>query len=238
MHYWAAAICNHPAHTLTKIFAFKIDDGKLTIDRDAWELSAKDFNKASPDADDELPGFRQAMATNPQEAAHMKMSMAMSKLIRDSSGPKPAIMSLFDELRKVSNNREGGSGQTGTGDDARWDASFGNDKLSGHIEASTKQEKLVLQELKLPKRTLELRTFDRQALLMQISNRDGDLISLRSAPNGRFTIVVIDKDTVFADQSDSFAEFVKQHRQLMEIDLLPALAKFGINPTKQTLSEK
>ena len=50
--------------------------------------------------------------------------------------------------------------------------------------------------------------------------------------------MVIDKDTVFADQSDSFAEFVKQHRQLMEIDLLPALAKFGINPTQQTLSEK
>ena len=96
MHYWAAAICNHGVCSLTKIFAFKIDDGKLTIDRDAWELSAKDFNKASPDADDELPGFRQAMATNPQEAAHMKMSMAMSKLIRDSSGPKPAIMSLFE----------------------------------------------------------------------------------------------------------------------------------------------
>ena len=150
------------AAPLMKIFAFKIDDGKLTIDRDAWELSAKDFNKANPDADDDFPGFRQATATNPEEAAHMKMAMAMSKLIRDSSGPKPAIMSLFDELRSFSNNRGGGSGQTGTGGDARWDASFGNDKLSGHIEASKKQETLVLQELKSPKRTLELRTFDRQ----------------------------------------------------------------------------
>jgi hypothetical protein len=222
---------------LTKIFAFKIDDGKLTIDREAWEQSAKGFHKANPDADDDFPGAQQALANNPEAAAQMKLAMAMSKLMRDSSGPKPAIISLFEELRKVSKNSGGGSGHGGTGDDAQWDASFGNEKLSGQIDASKKQERLVVRELNSPKQTLVLRTFDRQALLVQISNRDGDLISLRSAPSGRFSLVVIDKDTVFADQSDSFAEFVKQHRQLMETDLLPALAKLGVNPTKPTPSE-
>ena len=223
---------------LAKIFAFKIDDGKLTIDREAWEQSAKEFNKANPNADDDFPGAEQALANNPEAAAQMKLAMAMSKLMRDSSGPKPAIMLLFDELRKVSKNSGGGGGHSGTGDDTRWDASFGNEKLSGQIDASKKQERLVVRELNSPKRTLVLRTFDRQALLVQISNRDGDVIFLRSAPNGRFSMLVMEKDKIFADQSESFTEFVKQHRQLMETDLLPALANLGINPTKPTPSEK
>src|SRR5262249_44982773 len=68
------------------------------------------------------------------------------------------------------------------------------------------------------------------AFEIRLTGRDGDMISLREASNGRFSVVALLGKTTFADQRDSFAAFVKANRQLVSDDLLPALAQFGFEP--------
>jgi hypothetical protein len=124
----------------------------------------------------------------------------------------------------------GGHGSSGTGDDARWDASFSGDRLTGEIDASKALEKLTLHETGGPRRTLEFRTFNQNAFWIDLSNRQGELISIRQGADGRCTIIAIGRTAVFADQRESFAALFKEHRDWMQTELLPTFAKFGFRP--------
>src|SRR6266496_3759308 len=114
--------------SMEKVFQFTIDDGKLKIDRAAWETTAKGM----PEPDD---GFgmmgqtmQQQMQNDPKAAAEMAKAMAMNQamhlMIAGMSGPTPPIMSLFEGIRAESGAMGGGHGSGGTGDDARWNSSF------------------------------------------------------------------------------------------------------------------
>lgn len=220
--------------SMERVFQFTIDDGKLKIDRTAWEQAAKEM----PEPDD---GFgmiqqqmQQQMQNDPKAAAEMAKAMAMSKAIRlmtaGMSGPTPPIMALFEGIRAECGTMGGGHGSSGTGDDARWNSSFSSDRLSGEIDASKAAEKLTLHEAQGPRRTLEFRTFNQNAFWIDLSNHQGEMISIRQEANGRFTMIALGPKSVFADQCETFTAFFKKHRDWMQAELLPALAKLGFRP--------
>jgi hypothetical protein len=220
--------------SMEKVFQFTIDDGKLKIDRAMWEQTAKGM----PAPDD---GFgmmqqtmQQQMQNDPKAAAEMAKAMAMNQAMRlmiaGMTGPMPPLMSLFEGIRAESGSMGGGHGSGGTGDDARWNSSFSSDRLTGEIDASKASEKLTLHEMGGPRRTLEFRTFNQKAFWIDLSNHQGELISIRQEADGRFTMIALGHRAVFADQRESFAAFFKEHRDWMEVELLPALVKFGCRP--------
>ena len=79
-----------------------------------------------------------------------------------------------------------------------------------------------------PHRTLEFHSPGQNAYRIQLTNQQGDILSLRQAGNGRFSVIAILGDKVFVDQADSFEAFHKRHQELMDSQILPALARFGI----------
>ena len=79
-------------------------------------------------------------------------------------------------------------------------------------------------------RQLEFHTDADTAICLKLSNREGDVISLRQERGGRFAIVAMLGENTFADQRNSFAGFVKANRRLVSNEILPALAQFGFEP--------
>src|SRR5262249_50336870 len=132
--------------SMERVFQFTINDGKLKIDRAAWEQAAKGM----PEAEDGFGMMRQTMQqqmqNDPKAAAEMAKAMAMNQamqhMIAGMTGPMPPIMSLFEGIRAESGSMGGGHGSGGTGDEARWNSSFSSDRLSGEIDASKPSEKL------------------------------------------------------------------------------------------------
>jgi hypothetical protein len=220
--------------SMERVFQFTIDEGKLKIDREAWEQAAKGM----PDPDDGFGIMRQTMQqqmqNDPKAAAEMAKAMAMNQamhqMIAGMSGPTPPIMALFEGIRAECGTMGGGHGSSGTGDDARWNSSFSSDRLSGEIDASKAAEKLTLHEAQAPRRTLEFRTFNQNAFWIDLSNHQGEMISLRQEANGRFTMIALGHNAVFADQCETFTAFFKKHHDWMQAELLPALAKLGLRP--------
>jgi hypothetical protein len=63
---------------------------------------------------------------------------------------------------------------------------------------------------------------------IRLSSAD-EFVSLEREFRGTFSVIAVVDGQLFVEQEKSFAEFCRRHRALMELDVLPLLAKFGIH---------
>jgi hypothetical protein len=218
--------------TLSQILQFKIVDGRLQIDRKAWEHAAKEIENENPDAG--KSGWEKAQADmakqNPQAAAQMQAMLAQQIMSGTFGGHSPPLHVIFENLGKKLDNASSGSGSGGTGDNQTWDSNFMGQELRGGLNSSTHSEKMTLEELNIPNRSFEFSANGDVAFEISLSDRNGDLISARQWSNGRFSVVALLGKTTFADQRDSFAAFVKANRSVVSNEILPTLQQFGFDP--------
>jgi hypothetical protein len=98
------------------------------------------------------------------------------------------------------------------------------------LSQSNNSASFTLIEAQPPGRTLELRGLAGWGFRIQISNREGEMISIREGASGHFSMMVVANDRLHAGQAESFVAFVRENRRLMDRDILPMLAKFRIRP--------
>lgn len=224
-------------HDLTeKIFQFKIEAGQLRIDRAAWDRQGKEIAsaeeaQAAAAANNMPPGFAQ----NPRMAAMDKERR--DRTIAMMGGPPPALHAIFRALqeraRKASRSFAGGSDLPSSSIHngwKQWQSGFAGETLSGELRTNNGGEELQLQELEPPRRMLEFRCGNDASMLLQLTDREGETIVLRQDGKGRFFLAIIAAETTIADEAESFIALVKQHRQLIESDVLPVLARIGVRP--------
>jgi hypothetical protein len=145
-----------------------------------------------------------------------------------------AFQTIQEQARKASQGFGSGSGSGGGGGQWMSHATFEGDTLSGRLIRSNNSAQLVLIEAQQPRRTLELRGISGWGFRIQVSTPNGEIVSLREGAGGRFSILVIASDRSYAGQAESFLAYVKENRQLVDRDILPLLAKFGVRPILPT----
>ena len=122
----------------------------------------------------------------------------------------------------------GGSGMSISNQDRRIDFSG---KLSGNLHTRGEVvRRLALEEAGKPQRTLEFGEDGQGGFHVQIKHPDGDLILLHQGRKGTFRAVAFLGGRTFAGQGESFVAFFRQHRPVMEADILPVLQHFGVQP--------
>ena len=226
---------------IEKIFQFKIEDGQLRIDRAAWDREAKEFSsaeaaQAAAAANNMPPGFAQ----NPRMAAMDKERR--DRTIAMMGGPPPALHTVFRAIeqraRKASRSFMGGGSDLPSSSIRngwrQWQSGFSGETLAGDLRTNNGGEELLLQEYQPPRRMLEFRAGNDGSMLMQLTDRDGNTIVLRQDRQGRFVLAVIAGNTTSASKAESFIALVKRHRQQVESEVLPVLAKIGIRPILST----
>jgi hypothetical protein len=224
-------------HDLTeKIFQFKIEAGQLRIDRAVWDREGKEIASAEDaqavaTANNMPPGFVQ----NPRMAAMDKERR--DRTIAMMGGPPPALHAIFRSLqeraRKASRSFAGGGDLPSSSIHngwKQWQSGFAGETLAGELRTNNGGEELQLQELQPPRRMLEFRSGNDASMLFQLTDRDGETMVLRQDGKGRFFLVIIAAETTIADEAKSFIALVKQHRRLIESEVLPVLARIGVRP--------
>lgn len=224
-------------HDLTeKIFQFKIESGQLRIDRAAWdregkELASVEAAQAAAAANNMPPGFAQ----NPRIAAMDKERR--DRTIAMMGGPPPALHTVFRAIeqraRQASRSFAGGGDLPSSSIHngwKQWQSGFAGETLAGDLRTNNGGEELELRECQPPRRMLEFRAASDAGMLLQLTDRDGNMVVLRQDSNGRFFLVVVADETTVLQQAESFIALVKQHRQLIESEVLPVLARIGVRP--------
>ena len=221
---------------LANIFKFHVVDGQLKIDREAWKQTADAIKKEFADAAEAAKAQAELARQNPQAALQMQQALIVRQLaLRSSLTPVPPLVLIFEKIKEQAQRSSrgfgsGGPAGGGVADRVRWQSSFTGDVFSGTISTTNDSENISLQEVSPPRRQLEFRTDAGAAFSMKLTNREGDLISIRQERSGRFSVVALLGDNTFADQRDSFAAFVRANRRLVSNEVLPALAQFGFEP--------
>jgi hypothetical protein len=210
---------------LAKILQFNIHKGRLCIDWQAWERSAKEIEASDPDIikSDSERTRAEIMKRNPQFAAQMPIVNSFGTM----NEPVTPLLILFRKLEKSAGSS---SHMWGGGGSDECNNSFSGQQISGELRTSKRAQYLLLTELQPPRRTFELSLEGSDGFGLQIADQSGNLISLRQYHNGRFSIIALLDKTTYADQQESFAALVKTNRQWMSEHLLPALAQFGFQP--------
>jgi hypothetical protein len=229
-------------HDLTeKIFQFKIESGQLRIDRAAWDREGKEFASAE--------AAQAAAATNnmPPGFVQNPRMLAMDKERRDRTiatmgGPPPALHAIFRVIEQRA--RQASRSFMGEGGDLpsssihngwkEWQSGFVGEGLVGDLRTNNGGEELLLQEQQPPRRMLEFRAGSDGSMLLQLTDRDGNTIVLRQNGQGQFVLAIVADKTTSASEAESFIACFKQHRQQLESEVLPVLAKIGIRPILST----
>lgn len=178
-------------------------------------------------------GAIQSVRDELNQIFHFKIKDGQLSIPADAS-LSTAFQAIQEQARKASRGFASGSG--GGGGDGNWTshATFDGDTLSGRLIQSNNSASFVLIEAQPPRRTLELRGMTGWGFRIQISNPEGEFISIREGAGGRFSMVVVASDRFYAGQAESFVAYVKENRQLVDRDILPLLAKFGVRPILPT----
>ena len=223
--------------SLANIFKFRVVDGQLKDRPRGVETNCGRNQKRICRQPRKPPKPKPKLARqNPQAALQMQQALIVRQLaLRSSITPVPPLILIFEKIKEQAQRSShgfgsGGPAGGGVGDRVRWQSSFTGDVLSGTISTTNESENISLQEVLLPRRQLEFRTDAGTAFSLKLTNREGDLISLRQERSGRFSVVALLGDNTFADQRDSFAAFIRANRRLASNELLPALVQFGFEP--------
>jgi hypothetical protein len=150
-----------------------------------------------------VPGFVKPVPAAPERLCHLEQIFTQAEVLSDSDN---------------NDNDERNRNFTGT-------------NLNGVLH--TRRAALLLlrlEEVGGRGRTLEYAVDGKNGFRLQLTHPDGDMILLGQTPKGRFRCVAILGKRTFAGQGDSFVDFCKQHRVVMETDVLPILAHFGVEP--------
>ena len=134
---------------------------------------------------------------------------------------------LFTQVQSLGEMRSAGSSGGGN----EWSRRFSGEKLSGALRTS-RGVLLLLQfhEAGEGGRAIEYADDGKGTFRLQVTHPEGDMILLSQTPKGGFRGVAMLGKRTFAGQGESFADFYKQHRRVVETDMLPILAHFGIEP--------
>jgi hypothetical protein len=121
----------------------------------------------------------------------------------------------------------GGGGMSISNQERR--ITFSGGKLGGLLHTRGDNVRLVtLEEVGQPQRTLEFSEDGQGGFHVQIKHPDGDLLLLHQSRKGAFRAVAFLGRQTFAGQGESFAAFFREHRAVMDADILPVLEQFGI----------
>ena len=222
---------------LGQIFNFLIQDNHLVIDRDAWDRDTGEIKQKDPDINDPVGKMPADLAKDPKAAAAWQMSKGMQSMMGFGSESYPAIVTLFKNVGVSLGSNSGGSGGGGGDGDYQWHASFSDKAISADMETNTSSTAdLRFTEFAAPKRKLEFKVDHDLAFVIELSNELGDLFSIHQGSTGRFSIVAISGDAIYAAQAPSFIEFCKQNRELVDSELLPAFVPLGFTPIQPTNS--
>jgi hypothetical protein len=142
-------------------------------------------------------------------------------------GAAHPIETLFRTVQNAAG--AGGSGMSISNNDRR--VNFNGGKMNGLVHTRGDQvTQLQFQETGDSGRTLEFGEDGKGGFRLQFSHTDGDIILLSQTPKGAFRAIAMVNGKTFAGQAESFTAFYKQHRSVMESDILPILAHVGVQP--------
>ena len=209
-----------------KILQFKIRDGKLQLDRDAWEPAAREIEKEAAAGPKLPPGI----APNTPEAfriqARQLEERARQLEMNSRMGPTAPIHILFRNLQETAKRGSHGmnisSGNNGS--------TFRSDTLAGRLSTNNDLEELSLEETESPYRKIEFVSDADHGFRIELTNTDGDAMVLRQLGDGRFFVISIQHDSVFDGPGRDVCRAI-QERSFAHGDrrFLPALAQLGIS---------
>jgi len=226
---------------LAAVFQFKIENGKLSLDRDAWAAAAEKIEKdEAAAADAEAKNLPKGMAPNSPEALRYRARQLerqadqLERQARMGAAKAPPLHALFRQVQARAANAPrgrvgGGSSFSSSNGSQVWQIGFESGGLSGELRTDGDGDRLILQESAKPKRMLELMT-DGGGFRIQLVGSEGDSILLRQEAEGRFSVVAIIGGKVVAERALSFVLFIQKNRGFAERVLLPALASVGVRP--------
>jgi hypothetical protein len=226
---------------LTAIFQFKIENGKLSLDRDAWAAAAEKIEKdEAAAAEVEAKNLPKGMAPNSPEALRYRARQLerqadqLERQTRMGGAKAPPLHTLLRQVQARAANaprgRTGGSsGFSSSNGRQVWQMAFESGGLSGQLRTDGDGEQLILRESSKPRRMLELVT-DGDGFRIQLVSLDGDSILLRQEPGGQFSVAAIIAGKVVVERSPSFVLFLQKNRELAGKVVLPALASAGVRP--------
>ena len=137
----------------------------------------------------------------------------------------PPIELIFNQIRTNAGQVTSSGGSYST----RYrDLHFGGANLSGRIRTSGDVVRMEFEEMHAPQRTLEWTDDGQGALKMMLSQPDGDLLLLQQSKQGTFTMTGVIGGKPFAAQGATFLAMYKQHRQVMDTQVLPVLQSLAI----------
>lgn len=145
--------------------------------------------------------------------------------VRVAVGQSP-LETLFRQIQKLA----GGGGSSMSVGAGNRTITFSGQNLSGRLEIRTDAVRISLEEVQAPHRTLEFHDDGAGGLRLQVTHPDGDLVLLQQSRKGIVSAVALTSGHLFAGQADSFAAFLRQHRQAFETQFLPVFDHLGIQP--------
>jgi hypothetical protein len=221
---------------VANIFKFNLVDGRLRIDLDVWKQRAEEIKKEFAEAAETAKAQAEQVRQNPQAAMQLQQALIMRQLLlRSSLTPPPPLVFIFEKIKEQAQRSSrgfgsGGPSGSGSGDRMHWQSTFAGDVFSGSLNMTNDSENIVLQEAQSPRRQLEIHLEATATFEVKLTNREGDVISLRQERGGNFIMLAMIGDAIFADQRDSFAAFVRANRRVVSNEILPALSQIGFEP--------
>jgi hypothetical protein len=225
---------------LEQVFRFKIDSGRLSLDRAAWKPLADQIEKEQRDAlEAQNKNLPKGVAPNSPEALRYQarqLERQADRLEREqrAGGSPPPLHALFRDVEARATNRGrryDGPSYSRYSYGTEWQSGFDEDELVGDARTINDAIKLMIREKSSPGRLLEFSAEGDNAFRFRLTSLDGNMILLRQEEKGPFSVVVIIGGNVLASEvAPSFVDFFKRHWELMDRSVLPALAKVGVRP--------
>jgi len=151
---------------------------------------------------------------------------------KTAAKPAPGVMAGASPIEQIFNQIRSNAGQVtsaGSTSSTRYrELHFSGANLSGRIRVSGDLVRMELEEMTAPRRSLEWADDGQGALRIMLSQPDDDLLLLQQSKQGTFTMTGIIGGKPFAAQGDNFMAMYKQHRQILDTQVLPVLQSLSI----------
>ncbi|MCC5828906.1 MAG: hypothetical protein JJU36_05605, partial [Phycisphaeraceae bacterium] len=210
--------------TLSKIAVIGLKDGRLAINRNAWEAAAK------ADEPEQAQGAAQQIQLGGAGGGAIQIRGRVQIAGMDVNDP---LTRLWNELRT-----QAGAGSSGTsisGD--RRTLTFDGPALSGRLITTSQTFNLLLIEDSGIGRTLQISEASPNRLRINVLAANGDLLTLNQRAEGELHLMMIEGTNVRQARGESFIELYLTDPKWFDEKVLPTFAGLGITMPHGPLSE-